>query len=316
MTNRHLDSIRKALEFLRVQQHHDGFWYDFRNDVGISSNWVTGYTLVALDAAWQIGLAYPRPSVDRASQALKDAFIDDRGWGYNSSVQTDADSTAWCILGLSAWENNPDDRWLVALERYQSSKGGFRTFVDLESHSAWSDQHSDVSAAAARAMLAIGSSSTGVIQCLNHLLGTQRSDGRWDSYWYIGSAYATVHAIHSFRHANISHGTILPEIDRAMLTADDHSPFQLSMLGMLAAMIEHPLRYEIASLLLGLQARDGRWISPPFMRVTDPQLFMPWTAPFDSGAVIYDQNCIFSTASAVMALCELVKSDSGGGYDI
>ncbi len=184
------------------------YWSDFLTLAGESVYWVTGYVGLALARGHtpQGGVARSR-LLSHVGSRLLERQSDDGGWGYCPGVPTDADSTSWCLLFLSALglpNREAIGRAASFLLKHQSPEdGGFRTyaapraigrFMALDeniSFEGWSSSQACVTAASTRALVEAGSPQ-GVGRAVAYIRRTQTADGYWNAYWWTDNLYSTV----------------------------------------------------------------------------------------------------------------------------
>lgn len=302
-------AIDRALTFLMASRHRNDLWYDFQLAPGWSDEWVSGYvgdriggvegTASAISAAWTT-LAR-RTHVRRA------------GWGYNAVVPQDADSTSWVLrlATLAGAENSVEaQRGLASLAAFRHANGLLGTYGPVEeirafigadavrSFRGWTAPHACVTAAAAPL--------TGIIDA-SSLLGAQRPDGAWRSYWWPSDSFATALATEALGPCSAS---ALAAQWVAASPWQSGTAFDLSndAITFLSARTHATLAADIIGHLLDTQADDGSWAPGAVMRVPDPGDDSPWeerTWKQDGrieGAVVRDTRGVFTTATVVRAL--------------
>jgi hypothetical protein len=300
--DRIVQALQRAVTFIADGQSEDGAWRDFRTQVGVSSFWTTGYVLHALGLLRRAGVAVEPARIDAAADFLTAGFVPHEGWGYNAKVRTDADSTSWALLGLASWRPTVEDGMAATLRRFVGGAGGVRTFVDIAAGTHWQDEHADVTAAALQAMHAVHFPAVEIARTAAALLQARSADGTWNAYWYETPAYGALHATLSLSLSGIRIDcpaqllSGLPACKTAGTNAFE-SALQTEL-----ALLHQQASSGLVDALLAQQAVDGRWISPPFLRVTEPTLAAPWLCPDQAGALSADQECLFSTATSARAL--------------
>jgi hypothetical protein len=303
MNDRIGHALNRAVIFLADGQSDDGAWRDFRTHVGVASFWTTGYVLHALGMLREAGFAIEPARIEAAADFLAAGFVPHEGWGYNAAVRTDADSTSWALLGLTSWRATVGDDMAATLRRFVGEAGGLRTFVDIAAGTHWQDEHADVTAAALQAMHALQFPAEEIARTATALLRARSADGTWHAYWYETPAYGAVHATIGLNLSGIR--IEFPRPLPADMPPSGTNAFDCALRTELAARHQAPSTGPVLihiEALLAQQAIDGRWISPPFLRVTDPAVAAPWLCPEQAGTLSADQHCIFSTATAARAL--------------
>jgi squalene cyclase len=189
-------ALSRGARFLLAAQGRDGFWRDFRTPAGEASEWPTGFIATALRLA-----GAPSDPLERAADALVASQNADGGWGYHEGVPTDADSTA-CVLLFLAVNGDREDacrRAAACLVRHQRSEdGGVATYAEpgpirrfmgvgrLMRFDGWCSPHTEVTAMAGRALVAVASGShrADAAAAGGYVRSRQRTDGSWPSYWW------------------------------------------------------------------------------------------------------------------------------------
>lgn len=194
-------AIKKATEFLLDARSFTGWWleYDGFESGGTSDEWVTGYIGTALAGLPDESC---RRAVAWAWELLAERRQGDEGWGFNSAVPPDADSTIWALevaraagrseadraRGAAAFlvrHGEPDGIHTYREEYFLPHSGHVAVPPDIKS---WFGQHTCVTAAAA------ANDSLGMrAELLPRLRDLQAADGRWQSAWWPDDDYATAH---------------------------------------------------------------------------------------------------------------------------
>lgn len=282
-------SIKRGIEFLLSRRSRDGWWLDFETLAGESDEWVTAYTGCCL--------AQVDGGERTAALALDQLLMRRRaaGWGYNSRVPADCDTTAWVcrLIELLGWTVLDD--YVQAIDFLQAAvlpNGGIPTYPSETeirrftgvppqvSFSGWTMAHPCVTANAANVR--------GLDQrdrLLSYLNSVRGSENSWVGYWWTERAYPTMLAAEAIG--------IDEQARHWAIRSEESSSFSLACRARLGV--------DVVSRLIELQQEDGGWpasaelrIPPPF--VTDVTLSRARTS--------LDHNRIYTTATAVLALYE------------
>jgi squalene cyclase len=335
--NRTLASaIERGRRFLVARQGSDGLWRDFLTPAGEASEWPTGIVGAALHTA--MGDA---TGVERAANALIVSQNVDGGWWYNEAVPTDADSTASVLLFLAliGGFQSTCQRAASCLVVHQRSENGgiatydapgpIRTFMGVGRwmrFGGWCSPHTEVTAAAGRALIAVGADvrSPETRAAWQFVRSRQCIDGSWSSYWWTSPHYATLQSV-EFALSMGDHDPVGRAGDWAMRTqAEDGgwaapgaatSAFATALsLSILGHAGEGRRQKERALLrILALQDDDGGWPSHPIMRIpypgdSDPDRQRRWRiGGFGRPVVIQDQHRTFTSAACLTALARALE---------
>jgi squalene-hopene/tetraprenyl-beta-curcumene cyclase len=325
------DALERGTRFLLAHQGQDGLWRDFATPAGEAKHWPTGY----------IGTAVPLTgdtagALERAADTLIATQNSDGGWGYNQSVPTDADSTAWVLRFLTRLGRHGDGcrRAASCLIGHQHGRnGGVATYLEpgpirrwmglarWVPFWGWCAPHTEVTAAAGQALMAASSGNdTYAVQAACRFVSSrQRPDGSWSSYWWTSPHYTTLQAVEfalargewaAVRHAVLWTIANQSESGGWIVTGTDDSAFAsaLSVSILLRAKADGDHVERGVRRLLELQQGDGGWASHPIMRIPlppdrNPNREGPWRpVQFGDGAVVADQHRTFTSAACVATL--------------
>lgn len=265
-------------------------WRDFACSIGPSDEWASAYVIARLREVPEA-----KPLVRPAAAQLAQRQRVDGGWGYNASVASDCDSTAWALLALEADELSPTalDRARALLLEHQAPSGGFCTYRQALQpkkkglREDWFVPQPCVSAAAVAALLRLGADREDpAVQSGVRYLGA----APLESCWWPDEAYTRAAIAAALLEAGLAPTSFLSP----GLSA---SAFSLATSLGLAVLLERRERAELAERLLDLQGPDGRWPSAPILRIPDDK---PGLVTISA-----DQNGSFATATAVWALARL-----------
>lgn len=326
-----MDALERGKRFLISNQGRDGLWRDFLTPAGEASEWPTAFIATALHLA-----SVREQALERAADALVASQNVDGGWGYNESVPTDADSTAWVLLFLARMglRGGPCQRATSCLVRHQRTEtGGIATYSAAEPirrfmgvsryvrFKGWCSPHTEVTAVAGRAVAALAAEhgDPAADAAWRYVRARQDADGSWSSYWWTSAHYATLQAVElavafgghdlvhraaewAIRGQGADGGWAAPGV----ATSAFATAMCLSVL-VLAGACGEPTDRAIRRLA-ALQQEDGGWPSHPIMRIPlpgdpDPDRRGRWRPiRFDGGVVVQDHHRTFTSAACVAAL--------------
>lgn len=302
-------ALERGLAAILDRQRLDGSWADYELPVGIATTWPTAYTLVALqdltdDFARQERV---RAARTRAAAYLADRFRPGEGWGYNESVEPDADSTALATLALER-EGAGNAQSRAALLGFRCPTGGFGTFRREDRGDAWGHCHADVNPTV---VWALGESAPD--QAVEAMLRAREPSGIWRSYWWVDDLYAIAANLRALRTRRLIH-QLMPSRRWLCALDSDGGPFRSALLvGALLELIPDPVARdrlsELVPTLLDWQLPQGLWPGAAALRVTDPAVAEPWHDRSGGGTVYLDCGLI-TTATAVGSLARLAALES------
>lgn len=201
------EQIYTVINELLSLKKETGEFEDFKLVMGYSTEWITGYVL-------QIFFRYFKDYSDQLTKSV-DFLINSRrstgGWGYNSLVIADADSTA-NVIGCLANDDYVSDLDLHFLIRHITDYGGVRTYDeediimaieqnnpffyarDLKSYRGWMNPTVSVSANTLYALENIKEKPI-IREKIAKFIIDQNDDGFWYDYWWDEWHYPTLCAI-------------------------------------------------------------------------------------------------------------------------
>lgn len=296
------NALDAAVAALLKRQDNDGRWRDYELPVGTSDEWVTAFVAFALaNAATSLNQPAAFSAAERALSALMDDRTRSSGFGFNGSVDPDADSTATVVQLSRVLGVVPADDDIAFLLDHRRADGGFSTF---KRDDCWGLSHPCVTPAVA---MAFDDDQLEKLRpsILRYLSATRSNDGSWPSYWWTNSAYATWYVLQLLSRLKISAGDLNPVTEpyRFTLTTAMES---LLALGISVTIGSREQRSELLSTALAQQGYDGLWPPSPTLVVTDWDCERPWDNP--QGEIYEDVRGLFTTALAVRILLDVVSS--------
>ena len=275
----------RGVNALVERQGQDGFWRDFNLPVGTSDEWVTAYVALAL-AEWAEG----RSAAERALRGLILGRTRSAGFGFNSTVDADTDSTACVVLLSAALEQRPDPADITFLQDHARPDGGYATF---HGPLGWGNSHACVTPVVALALLNVSVDLPSAL--VEYATGKRASDGTWNSYWWSGPFYATAAWLRLLEAAPwLCCAGPVQNTDLPIRSAMD-----LAFAVEIAARWKLDARDELCQALLEHQEKSGLWAPSRCLRVTDESCLSEhggW------GEVFVDQDGLMTTATALRAL--------------
>ena len=296
-------SLERGIAYLTGTQHPAGSWSDFWLPVGTSDAWVTAYIGLALCAASQSPLLDKGIRGAAESSALRAAeWILGRqqrlsGWGYNSTVPPDADSTAHALSLLAHLGVKVPAEAIVFLHEHEVPGKGYRTYQWHNPDYQWTLPCADVTAAALRALYHVGEMRRADLQAhWQEMLGsTQDEHGWWTGYWWTTPNYTTGLAL------EVWHLSGCPPLSYPL---NHHLPaiVPFDLAGSLYANSfygNQAGRDALLARLLSLQEPDGAWPSVPMLRVPPSNTL---AGSMYRTIIAQDARRLFTTASVIRAM--------------
>ncbi len=297
-------SIEACLEYIGGLQSSEGCWTDWELPPGTSSTWTTayvGYQLRFLPQDLRARFAGPRHASSR--QLLQSQFPDE-GWGYNETVESDADSTALAILFLASEGQPVSEGAYRRLRGFQRPDGGFSTYINQGVPNSWTISHPDVTPVVLLALLTKYPRDAAFIERgMGYVVKQRTPEGLWHSFWWDSYLYGTAANL-----SLLSAAWIQPDIAQTrntLLRVKPRKAFETALL--ISCMLYIDLDafvFDLADRLIGVQQANGSWQSEPILRVTRRDCFDPWMSN-RSGVLFADPQRIFTSATALAALCRV-----------
>lgn len=297
------EPMTKAVSYLLNCQLPDGHWEDYELPVGSTDAWVTGYAGFALGEAAK---HMTEPGIAR--KALKGAYeaadwlcrnrVATAGWGFNSTTEPDADTTAWVGRLLNYLGRSLEEQDCQFLLSRKQANGGFATYDKPKS---WGMSHPDVTPTV---FLALPARYQALVQeaTITYVTNVRSIDGTWPSYWWRNSYYSTFINVEFCVAMGLMDLSSLSALVTKSLSNPIESAFDLACLVALAAISQFSAEgnIELLNILCVLQEANGKWHGGWNLRVTDPECAEPWIQP--QGKLYLDHHGLITTATALRAL--------------
>jgi squalene cyclase len=293
-------AIAAGVGYILRRQSAEGFWTDWELPRGSSRAWTTAYVATHLQSVPPALCPQAEGALVRAARWLLRTQFPDGGWGYNETVGSDADSTAWSILALEAAFGRAPPAAYDHLIGYQRPDGGFATYRGDAIASSWSVSHPDVTPIALLALAPLlGGSNARVRKGVTRVVEQQRADGLWNSFWWDSPLYGTHVSLELLADAG---ARSRKPVDLAQLTPAN--AFEAALLLACATRVatKGGLIERCVRRLVHNQRSDGGWTSVPILRITQRSCFEPWAASARN-PLFRDPQQIFTSATALDALC-------------
>ncbi len=323
------NAIKKGINYLLSRAIH-GRWRGFPTMAGESDIWVTGFIVTHI-----YKLCLHEQVIEEAQKFLLKSRQPSNGWSYSTTVPSDADSTAWCLMAiqsgslLTALElaNAKSFLWSHFIANGISTykvDSGIREFISAPNNEAiqgWTSAHTDVSIAAVLADI----NNEKVTEIITWLTDQQTNEGFIDSYWWRGPFYTTTILLRalSLRQESLSNAHAkkiieslikrqLPDGGFGLDTSTHLDPFttalSLESFLHLSGNDSPPEKHLCAKSLLQSQNEEGSWegnyiLRIPAPNILDPNQVVAWNTHHGGGnSFVKDQDGLFATAMACYAL--------------
>ncbi|MEJ2652617.1 MAG: terpene cyclase/mutase family protein [Gammaproteobacteria bacterium] len=308
-------AVYRGLGFILAQQDTEGSWTDWELPPGASSEWTTayiGFRLSGLHTPFRQRISEP---LDRAACWLLAHRFPNGGWGYNPTVESDADSTALAMIFLTSTHHEPPDDAYDYLRRFQQQDGGFSTFLQDGLMGSWGRSHAEITPVA---LLALQTHRGGLpdeilTRGLNWIHRMRRANGTWNSFWWSTPLPAT--------EANLALLAALEcpaDMPPILQDREPDDNLQTAYLLSITAYAESDQRmYDLARFLINAQGQDGSWQSGPALRIPQRNCERP-RGQLLSGPSFADPMRLFTTATVISALSKahwIIVSKSRESYD-
>ena len=292
-------SICAALEFL-MSRMHNASWTDFRLPVGRSQSWVTAYVLARLaEVPHQWVRGETLWLIEESLKWLVAHQSSAGGWGYNSTVCDDADSTSWAIIALRHHER-PIPPVALEMLRRCATNDGFATYPEGSSPGkAWALTVPDVTAVA---MNAAGWPPDAAERFVSRWL---QPNGLLPAYWWTSQFYTWAALLDHDEDLNHLIATAILREQLRRWTPE--SSFEAAL--MLSCMLRLGMAEAsgVVRRLLQAQQPDGSWRSSALLRLTAPEVSDPWNR-INAGPLYCDENRVFTTATVIAAIGRFYKA--------
>jgi hypothetical protein len=300
-------AIEAALGYILNGQRKDGSWVDWRLPAGESDAWTTayvGYQFRLLPASLRARAA---AAVDVASKWLLNASFTDGGWGYNTAVGTDADSTAYAILCLSSSGRPVPEKSYRCLRKFQCSDGGFSTYIHERGIDSWVVSHPDVSPIALLALLTKYShESPAVRRGIDYVSMQRNPSGLWNSFWWNSFLYSTKVNLSLLKTVRVQFDTA--RMKKNLSLVRPQNAFEMALLVSILLCSDSDAATvtacQFADQLIQAQLSDGSWRSERILRVTKRDCFQPWNDR-QSGTLFSDPNRLFTSSTVLEGLSKV-----------
>ena len=320
-----------AVSYILQNQAPDGYWSDFVTLAGESTHWVTAYCATALNSK-------AAAAVRRASDALLSVQKADGGWGYNTIVPSDADSTAYALLALKNLQSIASSKTAEdCLATFQAEDGGFFTYhPDLireylklprtYSLSGWCSPTVEVTCAAARSLVGCKRHAEKVQAAWEFVKNAQDRDGGWPVYWWTTRLFSTYQAVTFAK--SLSDVQDVNRVIGAAATYVQKEQNSDGGWGLAKGLPSSAFSTALAILILKrsisgqealrrglnvlqiMQRRDGSWDSVPILRIpapdcTDPDTHQTWHVDrLGTMVILRDPKRLFTTSTCFAALTD------------
>ena len=303
------ESIRAGLDYVLKLQAPDGHWTDWNLPPGNSLAWTTAYVGSKLGSLPDYCAEKAVCARLAAANWLLRHQFPDGGWGYNETVGSDADSTAFAILCISSAGLEVPDVAYEHLSQYQCADGGFSTYLVERMSNSWSVSHPDVTPIALQALLrkhSIGDST--VRNGLDYVVSQKTSAGNWNSFWWDTPLYSTEANLAFLRSVMVYDTTSTEESLCAL------RPSRVFEIALLVSSLLHiaTLRACAAATplleqLIRQQRPDGGWNSDLILRITSRDCYQPWACA-NVDPLFGDAQRLFTSSAALASLATAYSS--------
>jgi len=299
-------ALSAALGYIVSHQSEDGSWVDWQLPTGESDAWTTAYVGSKLVLLPDHLMARAEAEIQRGAGWLLKHVYPDGGWGYNASVGSDSDSTAFSILLLAAAGEDVPDCSRELLLSHQTADGGFATYLVSDVDDSWGASHPDVTPIALKALLSEeGRRRPAVDAGVEYVMRARTTEGGWNSFWWGSPLYGTEASISFLTAAGVdwdARSTV-----KHLLATKTSDAFEGALLvsSLLHLNLEETEKtvLELVADLIEKQLADGSWESRPILRVTRRDCLQPWREE-NAGPLFSDPKRLFTSSTVLSALCE------------
>jgi hypothetical protein len=295
-------ALSRGLDFVLAAQDKRGAWTDWALPPGPSPDWTTAHVGLRLSRLGPPERATLDEPLGRAAHWLLSRQSAAGGWGYNQTVDPDADSTAQALLFLAATGQSAHPDACTFLARHQQPDGGFATFTPDALTGSWGLSHPEITAVALLALRAHRNAlpQDNLARGLAWLQRARRPDGLWNSFWWSTPLVATEASLALL--AALGMTEPLPSTLASWTPVDSLEAALL--LSIMSPTAQSPPLEQVARRLLADQRDDGSWKSAPALRITARECERPWEATEAevSGPLFADPQHLHCTALALAAL--------------
>lgn len=298
------ETIASGLDYILSMQAEDGSWTEWALLPGSSSTWTTAYVGYKLRSLPHDLMAQAIPHIAAAARWQCDNAFADGGWGYNVTVESDADSTSYAILFLASAGQQVPNAAYTMLSELQCADGGFATYLPIGELNSWNVSHPDVTPIALLALLTHPAPDRDVIQRgIEYVLRQKTSLGLWNSFWWDSCLYGTEASLSLLDAAGIK----MPSPE-ALTQIEPASAFETSLLTSSLLFVardgSHVIIRDLVDKLISQQQPDGSWNTASILRVTRRDCYEPWACG-DAGQLYADPSRLFTTATVLHALIKV-----------
>lgn len=330
------NSIENAINYLDSVKTVNGSWEDMdifleiptsypKKTVGFADEWVTcyvGYNLkIALNNLEKCGFKTKSYDWNKTLNYILNHQRITGGWGFNNYVHSDTDSSAFCLLFLSEFNNYTVEQEKAAnfIMAHQKEDGGFSTYIYDKNvflvtnetlnyptcDSSWCNSHPSVTAAAILALEKLNKTKyfNEIYYAKKYLLKLKTKDGFWEAYWWNDRIYSTYIISRALDITDIKTTYWLMKIQNrdggwnSGLKNGSSVPFYTAIATQL-----FPNNKSI-EWMLNNQKFNGSWFGYGILRLTESYISEPWINPDTTGLIVSD-NGIFTTATVLRTLSE------------
>lgn len=344
------NALSKAVDFLSKGFCLAGCWIDFFYVASGGRDWITayvGWSLLQLlsppsDLVRQAAALLIRDRYESGAWGYRPGLpmdADSTSW---ATLFLQASSTSVNLaraVELLLLHQNPADGGFQAY-RTADDIGYYIQAEPGTDLSAWVSSHLCVTCAAVQALCATGMTTDAepIRKALAFIRQRQTDDGYWNAYWYYGRTYGTLHALRILH--DIGDESDWSRLERARIWLEEGQladgswnsgvkdetgrAFDTGLA--ISALLEYP-RPPYAAIERGIawlieqQQPDGHWESRPTLQLPPGSQHYPWQRTdwpdranlqeLYQGVCVPDENCFYTTATALQALAAWRKSQEG-----